>query len=366
MEVRTESRRGWRRSLAALAIVAAPVASVAGFANMASAGAPIPGFDSEATAAADCDNVAGAGITVTIDDDGGSARYEILINSVSVASNLNPDSPSTYHYVRTDGTYTVRINQTNTGSLQSWQGTITVDCSPDPEDSFSAVPACEGGVPGITVTVPDVKPGNGPRNDIFVDGTEVESAVADGTPVFIPLSAGTYDVSVEVTGTPIGTTQEVTVSAYVCVGDPEDGVVSEVCSGEYSPGLNINIPDEKSGNGPKYTLYISPDGEDVDTDTDEADSNFGDGYDVSYNTGEGTFHIMVVGPADDELYNDYFTVDCSNGGGGNDGWTINLDFLKPRTLPTTGSNTNSLLMVAPLMVMLGAGLILARRRSATV
>jgi len=333
---------------------------------MAGAGAPIPGFDSEATAAENCEGTGGAGITVTIDDDGGSARYDVLINSVSVDSSLNPNSPSTYHYVRADGTYTVRINQTNSGNLQSWQGSVTVDCVPDPEDAFSAVPACEDGVSGITVTVPDVKPGNGPRNEIYVDGVQVGSAVADGSPTFIELIPGTYDISVEVTGTPIGTTQEITVSAYICLGEPEDGVISEVCSGEDSPGLNINIPDEKSGNGPKYTLYISPDGEDVDYDTDEADSNFGDGYDATFNTGEGEFHIIVVGPADDVLYNDYFTVDCSNGGGGDDGWTIDIGLLKPMTLPTTGSDTDTLLMIAPLMVVLGAGLILARRRFTTV
>ena len=349
----------------ALAIVAAPVVSVAGFGGSASAGFTIPGFDSEATAAENCEGAGGAGITVTIDDDGPQARYEILIDGFDAGGGeLNPGSPSTYHYPLADGVYTVRVNQTNTGNLQSWQGIITVDCvaDPDPEEAFTATPACEGGVPGIMVEVPDSKPGNGPRNNIFVDGEEVESAVADGTPVFIPFSHGIYDVDVEVQGTPIAATQEVTVTGYECIGEPEDGTVSEICSGEASPGLNINIPDEKSGNGPKYTIYISDDDEDVNFDEDVADSKISDGYDGDFATGEGYFHIIIEGPSEDQLYNDYFTVDCSNGGGGDDRWIIDIGNLKPKTLPTTGSDYGTLMVLAPMMVLLGGALVLARRR----
>jgi LPXTG-motif cell wall-anchored protein len=367
MEVRTESRRGWRRALVALAIVATPVISVAGFSGSVSAGAS-PTFDANHSAVQNCSGAGGPGVTITIVKDANAARYSVSFNGTLEQSGLNPPNggSQSWHYPKADGTYTVSINRTDGSNTDSWSGPVTVDCEADPEDAFSAVASCEAGVPGITVTVPDVKPGNGPRNDIYVDSILTETAVADGTPVFIPLSAGSYDILVKVGSTDVGTTQEITVSAYICIGEPEDGTINEICSGDMAPGLNINIPDVKPGNGPKYTLYISADGEDVDYNNDESDSNFGDGYDVDYATGEGTFHIIVVGPADDELYNDYFTVDCSNGGGGNGGWTINLNLLKPAIIPTTGSDTDTLLVLAPIMVLLGAGMILARRRFATV
>jgi hypothetical protein len=218
MEVRTESRRGWRRALMALAIVATPVISVAGFSGSVSAGAS-PTFDANHSAVQNCSGAGGPGVTITIVKDANAARYSVSFNGTLEQSGLNPPNggSQSWHYPKADGTYTVSINRTDGNNTDSWSGPVTVDCEADPEDAFSAVASCEAGVPGITVTVPDVKPGNGPRNDIFVDGVEVESAVADGTAVFIPLSYGTYDIDVEVTGTPIAATQEVTVTGYECI-----------------------------------------------------------------------------------------------------------------------------------------------------
>gem|GEM_PF-5932721 len=186
------------------------------------------------------------------------------------------------------------------------------------------------------------------------------------SPGVTAIAAGaSYDVIIVADGggndaTPLySDTVDVPPSECSATEDPEPAVsVSAVCSGPNSPGISVSWDnqDENPGSGPKFDLYISQDGETADLGSDRVINNESD-LDETFDTGRGTFQVIVKGNGkSSSVFNDFVTVSCRRSSGRSSTPTTPL-------LPTTGSDSSSsLLVLAPAMIALGGGLVLARRR----
>lgn len=263
---------------------------------------------------------------------------------------------------------------------------------PDPEPQIDVTTGCEGDKFFITIVIENagnsnfsahIKP-SGESWNIDVTGNVAvfnkkqshnswEQITDFGRPSVAPgkrsIAAGaSYDVIVVADGggndaPPLPSTFDVTLPSSPCEAtqDPDPIVnVSAVCSGPNSPGISVtwDNQDGSPGSGPKYDLYISADGEPVEFGPDDQKANNQSDLDQTFDTGRGTFQVVVRGNGKStSVFNDFVNVSCRRTSGG-----------RPSTpttplLPTTGSDSStSLLILAPAMMALGGGLVLARRR----
>jgi hypothetical protein len=212
-----KTRSAFRRSLMALAILAAPVISIAGFSGSASAA-----WDDDDTVTVsqvctpDPYNVQ-ISVTINSPNGGGSGPDQEWNVYVYQGSTVSPspwlaqvktdlanggskETSRTWLYevpADLDGSYNVLVEQYDAPSDEKLTP-ILVSCSA-PEDSFTAVGGCFDEGAGVLISVPENKPGNGPKNVAVIDDDPEASSFADGSSFFVALEPGaTYKVQVKV------------------------------------------------------------------------------------------------------------------------------------------------------------------------
>jgi LPXTG-motif cell wall-anchored protein len=299
MKIESEMNSGskWRRSLMALAVLGAPVVSIAGFSGSASAGEAEASYDVDF----DCTAIGDGYLTVTIDPVDINDNFSVHVKPSTVASWPSNNDYRAVNNKEFDNTDFDQIEEYGNG----------------------------GGTALAVATSYDVK--------IVADnGNGADTALYEETITILCVAIDFEDI---------------------------DDFVTIYCSGE-TPEILVTLPqrDPPSAKGPKYDVYVY---ENEAKGFDEEVTNLDQGGSAVFATGEGTFEIEIYLAGDEEpVYSNTIEVDCSNARNPGGGYNINLP--KTPKLPTTGSNTDTLLILAPMMVLLGGALIAARRRFATV
>lgn len=290
----TKTRSGLRRSLMALAILSAPVVSIAGFSGTASA-------DLSGVSVTEKCDVAPIGISVTAAASNNGHKYEVdyqLLPSGTVIQATDDFKPgtggSTYSFAVTDGTYKVTLTRDDDIVIRE----VTVDCDRAGTDTFTVDPICTG-TKGILVTLTSKYNVKSPY--------DLSVSYPDGLTTDFRDFADTDFVEVVPNTTP--KTYTATLTFLYGEGDYEVTIVHRVT------GKTV-----KYQNTPQTAEY------ELTCESSPPTSRPGGGYNF-------TFNLPKLTTTPD--------------------------------LPSTGSDSStSLLVIAPMMVLLGAGLILARRRLA--
>jgi LPXTG-motif cell wall-anchored protein len=135
-----------------------------------------------------------------------------------------------------------------------------------------------------------------------------------------------------------------------------DGIQTISCANRSNPVITVTTPE----NGSSYDAYLYEGDVTIDF------SDLPDGFvDSALGIDDGTSVDLLPGG------NGIFTVALDGNGGNDSSFTVDVDCPRKKrsttpttapVLPSTGSDSNTLLVIAPMMVLLGGALIVARRR----
>jgi LPXTG-motif cell wall-anchored protein len=277
----------------------------------------------------------------------------------------------------------------------------TLPTTPSPGFTATAVENCTTSNIDVTFSVPSSDYGNR-QWEIFLkvessyvkqhtgflktDNSPNDPSDTSETFSFSVSSDGTYEVKVELANQPggpaagAGGIKEMNVVVDCDRAATDTFTVDPICTG--TKGILVTLTSKYNDNSPYDLSVVYPDGSTPDdrefgslSFTEVVPNTTPKTYNASatFLYGEGDYTVSIVHRITGKLVKYQgtpqtadFELDCP---GPTQSSIPGFNFNIPKVtaappLPTTGSSINSMLVLAPIMVLLGGGLILARRRLA--